>query len=71
MVVTISVLILICIIIFNHILLHLASFDFYYGSFGINRVASGAVQAIQQILWTQLILAIFYNGIFARKKAFL
>ena len=70
----VTIFILIGIISFNHILLCLASFDFYCGSFAVNRVAvlvaSGAVQAIQHILWTQLFLAIFLNGIFARKKLF-
>ena len=49
-------------IIFNHLLLCLASFDFYCVSFAVNRntvwVVLGAVQAIQHILWTQWFLAI-------------
>ena len=57
------ILLLIGIIIFGHILLCLASFDFYCQSFSVNMVmdlvASGTVQpAIQHILWTQLFLGI-------------
>ena len=74
----VTILILIAVIIFNHNLLFFlasfeASFDFYCGSFLVNRVAvlvaSGAVQTIKHILWTQLFLAILLNGIFRRKKA--
>jgi hypothetical protein len=70
MVVTILILIGISIS-FNHILLCLASFKFYCGSFAANRVAvlfaSGSLQAIQPILWTQHFLVILSNGIFERK----
>ena len=70
----VTILILIINISFNHILLCLASFDLYCGSFAVYKVAvlvaSGAVQAIQHILWIQLFLAILINGIFARKKLF-
>jgi hypothetical protein len=56
-------------------LLCLASFDLYFGSFAVYRVAvlvaSGAVEAIQHILWLLLFLAVLINGIFARKKAVL
>ena len=64
----VTIFILIGIIFLNHILLCLASFDYYCGSFAVNRVvvlvASGAVKAIQHILWTQIFLAIFLNGIY-------
>ena len=70
----VTILILIINISFNHILLCLASFDLYCGSFAVYKVAvlvaSGAVQAIQHILWIQLFLALLINGIFARKKLF-
>ena len=70
----VTILILIINISFNHILLCLASFDLYCGSFAVYKVAvlvaSGTVQAIQHILWIQLFLALLKNGIFARKKLF-
>ena len=66
----VTILLLIINISFNHILLCLASFDLYCGSFAVYRmavlIASGAVRAIQHILWLQLFLAIFINGIFVR-----
>ena len=59
----VTILILLGNIILNHILLCLASFDYSCGSFAVYRIQvlfpSGAVQAIQHILWTHLFLAIF------------
>ena len=70
----VTILILIVLLVFNHILLCLASFDFYCGSNAVHKVyvlvASGAVQAVQRILWTDLFLLILLNGFLARKNVF-
>ena len=73
----IIILILAVLLVFNHILHHLASFDFYCGSNAVHKgLGFGCVRApralqAQHILWMDLFLAILFKWVCSQKNCLL